>query len=451
MIFNSNTTGLGTSIAPASGYDGAIGAARALVESARSDRSMFMAMLANDARELEARRSGYVNEAEITYINEAAVGGILSKIKEFFKKVAAKIKAIFHNFLAKFRSLYMSNKQLVKKYGNEVRRKDSINNLEIKWRANKSGASKIISDASKNISDLTIETINKSGTISLTDIINKGGPIDRLNNMYNDDSEIRFKNCASEINSSIFTNCNNESDLRESLDDNFWKDDSADTYQLKDSDIGGITTIISILENCDKNLKEIEKTARELDRAYENKIKEIDSKISEVNKLRDTEVDNSLNANGANKEKASDKAARLNQYYQVAVTCQNISTAITGWGFNTIKIAIAQAKAAFMKAVAASEKKLKESAFLDVFEETVKAEVEDVIDGAIGGSEGKDIKDLNFASTEVIENVKNDPDALTYDPDNYTEVDYKDGGCDGSVDSTIVGKSESAIFSARIY
>ena len=41
MIFNSNTTSLGSTIPMAEGYDGSIGCAKALIESAQNDYAMF--------------------------------------------------------------------------------------------------------------------------------------------------------------------------------------------------------------------------------------------------------------------------------------------------------------------------------------------------------------------------------------------------------------------------
>ena len=50
MIFNMNTN-YSNNIPMAEGYDGSIGCAKALVESARNDYAMFRAMLESDARE----------------------------------------------------------------------------------------------------------------------------------------------------------------------------------------------------------------------------------------------------------------------------------------------------------------------------------------------------------------------------------------------------------------
>ena len=109
MIFDANRTSLGSSIPMAEGYDGTVGVAQALIESARNDYAMFRAMLDADARELSLRKSGYVAESEILALQEATGGSIWKKIADLFKKLIAKIKSIFANFLAKFRGLYMKD------------------------------------------------------------------------------------------------------------------------------------------------------------------------------------------------------------------------------------------------------------------------------------------------------------------------------------------------------
>ena len=78
MIFNSNTTSLGTDhYAMAEGYDCSYGCALALVESARNEYKMFRAMLDIDARELQIQREsgGYVAESQVMILTESAISG----------------------------------------------------------------------------------------------------------------------------------------------------------------------------------------------------------------------------------------------------------------------------------------------------------------------------------------------------------------------------------------
>ena len=77
-----------------------------------------------------------------------------------------------------------------------------------------------------------------------------------------------------------------------------------------------------------------------------------------------------------------------------------------------------------MKAVTVNPKKLEESSvYAQAVAEAAETEVEDVITGALSKSE---IEDLSAATTDVKDaDVKDDPDALTYAPDCYTDDEDK--------------------------
>ena len=127
MIFNTDTTTLSSNVAMAEGYDCSTGTALALIDSARNDRAMFEAMLGIEAKACQLESAGYTNESgEMLALQEAAAGGILKKIADLFKKLAEKIKTIFHNFFSKINSLFLSDKQMVKKYEKEILRKTNL-------------------------------------------------------------------------------------------------------------------------------------------------------------------------------------------------------------------------------------------------------------------------------------------------------------------------------------
>ena len=110
MIFNTDTTTLSSNVAMAEGYDCSTGTALALIDSARNDRAMFEAMLGIEAKACQLESAGYTNESgEMLALQEAAAGGILKKIADLFKKLAEKIKTIFHNFFSKINSLFLSD------------------------------------------------------------------------------------------------------------------------------------------------------------------------------------------------------------------------------------------------------------------------------------------------------------------------------------------------------
>ena len=403
MIFNQNTTTLGSSIAMAEGYDGALGCARALIESAENDRAMFMAMLASDAREVVGMREGTLNEAAVTALNEASVSGIWKKIKEIFAALVAKVKSIAHNFLAKFRSLYMKDKDLVKKYGTEVSRKTNIGNLQIKWRKVKEA------DPGKWVAD---------APLTLAELAALPG-----------ETEEELWKALTEQN-----DVTNASECREWLDGLRWEEESAETVKL--SEVTSISKIISYLEGAAKVEKDFNNAVNKATKAFEKNVKEADKA-----------------ANDAAKNGSDDEIKKADKVYKAAMVEQRGFLVTVAEATEFIRKYHAQNKAAFMKAVAANNKKLEENAvYLDAVAEAAEQEVEDVITGAFADEE---ISKVNSASLNVKDaDVSDDPDKLTYGPDSYTD-DYKKTPVDGEIDSAVVGKCdgkcESSIFSDLLY
>ena len=263
MIFDMNID-TPSSIPMAEGYDGSIGCAKALIESAQNDYAMFRAMLESDAREIQAMKSGYVNESEIISLQEATVGGIWSKIKEIFQKLIAKIKSIFANFLAKFRSLYMKDKDLVKKYGQQVMRKSNLGNMSIKWRKTKGGnGAKALDFITTSITDVD-------------DFADKS--LESVAYMWDNDADKRWEKVTETLDKSIklgIKKASSASELRENVDEAIWEDDSPTEYDFKEV-FSGAREMINTFESLDKMNKDSNKTVTKLTRALDKKLKDID-------------------------------------------------------------------------------------------------------------------------------------------------------------------------------
>jgi hypothetical protein len=398
MIFSNNSTALGAgSIPMAEGYDCSFGPALALVEGARNDYAMFRAMLNVESRELQIRNesAGYVTEGEIAALQEATGSGIWTKIKELFSKLVAKIKAIFHNFMAKLNSLTKSDKEMVKKYEKEILRKTNIGNLEVKWRKVKTSPIEYIStDEVKGFESLEKEAAN-----------------------WKEEADERFKFYAG-VEPSEFE--------QENMDTYF---DDEETLQVKEIN-GGIRGICSYLSAFDKKMSNVTK--------FVNKItSKLTKLVNEANKAADQKA----------KDKASDDEIKTaNHVYDMAVAYQDVTLKDCSVTMDAIKIEYKQNKAAFMKAIAANDKKLEESAvLLNAIAEEAEQEVEDVISGSINDV---DLTNTNNASTNVLDpGVSSDPDELVYadDPD-YTEADTA-----GTVDTNVNSREESAFFGKMLY
>lgn len=415
MIFDANTTGLGDNTVMAEGYDCSYGCALALVEGARNDYQMFRAMLDVDAREMQLYRESadYVTEGQLVALSESAISGIWQKIKELFKKLAEKIKAIFHTFFAKINGLYMSDKKLIKKYSKEVYRKGNIGNLEVKW--------------------ITFETgyATKATTFANSFTLSDGANYQDHNDKHNTDADKRHEYFTHGINAKISWD-----DFDSDMDDLFANGGDEETKEIKD--IGGIRSIINYLDGYSKELRTLNKNCKDVVRNAEKCADAADKKANEYAKdLRD---------NKAGKDEAGMKEAT--KAHEMAVAYQDVVMKATQWVLNANKKEYAQNKAAFMKAVAANNDKLAESTYLDAVAEAAEQEVDDVISSALSKEE---LSKINNASLNVMDSdVSDDPDKLTYGPDYYTD-NQSYVRTAGSIDTDIASRNETAFFGQLLY
>jgi len=488
MIFNSNTTSLGSTIPMAEGYDGSIGCAKALIESAQNDYAMFRAMLESDAREIQAMNSGYVNEAEVYAIREAAASGIWNKIKELFKKLIAKIKSIFANFLAKFRGLYMKDKELVKTYGQQVMRKSNLGNMSIKWRRTKDDKKLLEDPNSLDPSKDAEDACNELDKMAQKD--------------WSSDTEKRWQTITDAMNTKIKSD--GPSELREKIEDEIWEDDSPTEYDFKDI-FSGAREMINTFENGSKFISKMEKCNNKVTRALDKRLKEYDKfanqaakdyketgdrwsggksydfalahkykKPSDKNQELDftqTNVRANSDADDIYRQSKSykspitgggdaDKKARedlsfeyradnASHEYDMAVVFNDATLILMNVTLNSAKEYYKQLKAVFMKAVTVSDKKLEESSiYAQAVAEAAEDEVEDVITKELSKH------DNWLSSTSNAPETVLDPGVggyeLGYEPDKWTD-DYITPPTAGSKDSTIVGTSESAYFGSLLY
>ena len=497
MVFSTNTTSmLGTVDIPMDeAYANSYGAALALVESANNDYNMFRALLNIDAHEISISESasGYVLESELTALHEATIGGIFNKIKELIKKFIAKVKAIFANFYARIKALFAKDKELLKKYSTAVRRKSGINNMKVKWRDSKidiyGNMDKFIQDSSSAAADQVIRYMKK-----VSDEL-KGSALqdDRntLTNMapdtskvvadiYNDDPDKMWQDISVKVVSDFATikSVSNASELKEELEDAIWDDSKASEKQLKDAKSGGskmsIDTIISRLDNFDKQISKLSKSVTYMQTQFDKLLKDIDNNAKELYKKSDSEKSTDLYVTGksnnhyfnADKEKgtvtrtntAADRSTKKDVYAALGKAANNlykitsIASDATMTMYNCVldaaKIEYAQTKAAFVKGITVSEKKLEES-YATAIADVVMEEVDEIIANAF--NQENPIEDLTSATDDLLDKgISNDPDHLTYDPNKYTDdADMDD--YEGTKSSNYVGTSESAFFSRFIY
>ena len=410
MIFGSNTTALSASTIPmAEGYDCSYGVGLALVESARNDLAMFQALVQADYKEMAICKesTGVMQEGEIATLHEAVGGGIFKKIAELFKKLVAKVKAIFHSFMTKINGLTMKDKELVKKYSKELARKRNLDKLEVKWRKRKSGTD----FTAKNFSTVAAGFKKAEG--------------------WTEDSWDRVKFCLHKDVES--TNEYVEVCLEEAFEDE-------DTVKL--GEIGGWRAVAGFINEHAGKLKTMQSEINKGTTALEKLVKEYDKAASNAagESVKDKE-----NTEKAAAVETANKEYDMAQAYQTAMlTAMDVATKI-------VTIDYKQNKAAFMKAVSVNEKKLEESSVLvDAIVEAAEEEVDNVINSALSDEE---ISDLCAASTNVKDaDVSDDPDKLTYGPDNYTDNASFDDA-EGEIDTCVGGGKveESAYFGKMFY
>lgn len=408
MIFNSNTTSLGSTVAMAEGYDCSIGTALALIESARNDNAMFNAMLGIEAQALKLEHSGYVAESsEVIALQEAAAGGILKKIGELFSKLASKVKAIFHTFFSKINSLFMSDKQMIKKYESEILRKTNLNKMEVKWRKEKG-----------------IDTNYTIGTTAVKTMVNATD--------WKEEKSDRDKTIYNKMNLSFV----DEDDVETSYIEHYL--DDVETMELGETGETIRSIISDLKDNMPKKIKKLQSDSDKLIRDIEKFAKDCNDEANKY--VKDEE--------NKKRDKFDDAVEALNHRYDMAVAYQDCQLKINNCIIKIAKIMYQQRKAVFMKAISANDKKLAESAvWADAIAEAAEDEVTEVMDKALSSEE---ISDINAASTAVKDaDVSDDPDKLTYGPDQYTDnAGYKVAG---SVDSDINSKSEAAFFGSMLY
>lgn len=422
MIFDANTTSLGSSIPMAEGYDGTVGVAKALIESARNDYAMFRAMLNADARELSLRKSGYVAESEILALQEATSGGIFKKIADLFKKLIAKIKGIFAKFLAKFRSLYMSDKKLIKEYGDQITRKSNIGKMEIKWRKTKIGTDKF-------------DKLNPANQVNKL-----AGAVDPTK--WDADVDKRWENITETLDG-IKKKCSNAAEVEEVLEDLTWEDSSPEKYECKDIFSGG-RDIVSRLDGFSKIISDYEKSVNKTTNELSKKVKEYDTTAN-------TKAKEFINADKTNKtayDNAETASTNANLEYDMAVVVNDVMLTMYNFYIDAGKEMYKQTKAVFMKAATVNNDKLAESSiYAQAVAEAAEQEVEDVISGALD-ADGREM----LASTSIADQDLNPGDGyeLGYSPNKYSD-DYVTPDEAGEKKSTIVGTEESSIFSSLLY
>lgn len=364
MAFFDIKPAVGITVEAAEGYDQSYSGMQALIEGYQNDYALFTGALYQDINEYSMVHEG-ASMSEIVAFQEASISGFFNKIKEFFKKLWAKIKALFHSFVAKFDSMFMkSGKALLKKYRKEIEMKDT-SDLEVKFRKEKSSANKVPQNTQIMVfvgadEDTKKEVDNFDSDDFAVSVVKKFYPKISLTDINDFDKE--FKDY-----------------LYEDEDDVKWGDIRQHVYDVIEKD---------------KLVSEVEKSAGNMDKAIADIIKEIDKAESQYTKdfKSDTEhkaVNTTYYANdtyGKDKPEVKgihlsadhlDSSAKGNQKKQQILSLLSKRASATQVAVNKItagiiretKFDVSQCRAALAKAVAYKPKN--EAAGLDTIADAV--------------------------------------------------------------------------------
>jgi len=413
MFFTENSTSLASNIPAAVGYSDGCGAVRALIDIEQNRHSFVEAMMKMDYEEIQMRKSGSLNEAAITTLHEGALRDIWAKIVEMVKKFLAKIKAIFGSFIAKLSSLWMKDKDYVKKYKKDIMYESSrFNKMPVKWRKF-NGSEQLIEVAN------TIDEFPKDS-------------LDNYASYYKDDADDRKKECLKAI---VGHDKFDPDSLKQDMFDAVFQDDSATDYDFEDLGIN-IPKLLNYVENFGTSIKKFDNNVKKSETNLNNLIKEAERKQKSAS-------DNAMGEKGedAAKNEANDKASHI---ITVLSDFQQLYLEAVSTGREIVVIAYKQAKAVVVKMAAAGRTKKYE--FANVLAEMAEDEVDEVIASAIDGKEAKELDCMyNKAPYDVLPpGTSNDPDELVYEPDSYTDTP-----CDtvsGSTGVNYVAKNEAFNF-----
>ena len=232
-------------------YSGYNGAYRSLVEGYENDRIMFEAMLSYDFQEAALITEGAGSD-ELMALNENMITSFFSKLKELFKKLWSKIKAIFHGFIAKFSAkLGSDNKAFAKKYRKEIYRKN-LTNFEAKY------------EKPSHIEEFI--TLNNARAKSITIGATNAGTLKSMVEDWDEEEEsvdaLESLSGCSDVDST--------KDFEKTIHE--WCFEDKDTIEGETE----VKDALNHLENADKTISNIRKASDKIGRAIGNIIKEID-------------------------------------------------------------------------------------------------------------------------------------------------------------------------------
>lgn len=341
---------------------------RILIENDRNDMAIFNAALKSDMYELQCRTEGTLLESEIQSLSENAIQDFFKSIIEKLKKFWAKAKGVFKKAYAMITAYVVRNgKAFV------AANKKAIANLKD-------------STQLKGEVWVTKDSIDKvSGDFGKVDV--DYAKRVAMQNKDSSASEIA-KACLKEF----FPNYDGDTNLYKWLKEACFEKKSGATL----ADCGGRNSLVAMLENGMKPIKEMKKQEREMEKAIKTSLKELETAAR--NAAKNTKDD----------ETAKDAHTKEANAYKAASTgVTNAMSATMRATIRLYKFQLSNARIALAKAIgvqATTESTLLESMMLEAAEDL--EDVEDEVDSAdLGDSGASDVltPEEAEAAAEILE------------------------------------------------
>ena len=341
MAFFDIKPAVGITVEAAEGYDQSYSGMQALIEGYQNDYALFTGALYQDIKESTLIHEG-ASESEVVSIQEASISGFLDKIKEFFLKLWRKIKALFHNFIAKFDSMFMkSGKELLKKYRKELEMK-TLTDCEVTF-------SMPIKDIKLDKTEVSIIPNQETAKKDLEDF----------------DADEYACNHAGDFLGGFKPS--SMSDFDKDLHDYFFEDKETDIkWPSVESIVYGVLENDDLVKNTKKSadvmdtaigniVKEIEKAKRDLEKGFKDKDNHPGIKQSYVGDLSNKSKDSvkaGMDFNPTGKEGYNKKQTVLNLAGRQASAIQSLINKMSAGMIREAKFHASQCRAALAKAVA---------------------------------------------------------------------------------------------------
>lgn len=215
FAYNEGYTSVVEDVEPDTSYFGVDGANRILYEAALNDMALFDAVIANDIQ--QAYTESAINEGadlndQLVSLQEAAAGGVFSRLKEFIKKVWEKITGLIMSFVRKVEGAVTSdNKKLVDKFKKSITTNSTkLKKMKFNW-----------SDQKANAKDFTF----KNG-ITKSDFTNKC--TDKVDKIFGSGNDLKNMVVGTDYTDSKMYM--HYTDLEKELDDDDWENKALSDY-----------------------------------------------------------------------------------------------------------------------------------------------------------------------------------------------------------------------------